>query len=266
MMPKSVTWRWMGFVSAVLGVLGAVLTPTCAAEVDEVDAVRDAKICWANLHAIEAAKEMNSLENACAPGDVIESDDLVGDEYYLTEVPICPSKLPYLIMPIGCPPVCTSGLPGHSILATAIQAANADSKTPNPLGVALAKYPVARRQSEIGEVLWEVVRNHDDSLVRAMSVLAIISLEPSKSNVFDIPRFPKHLADLVTRTPGTTIEFADQESKARFDLANKILAEFLAKGGAKFDWTPRENYFESSLDFSAKQVLDWNRSKIPPKN
>ncbi|MBI3736324.1 hypothetical protein HY256_07395 [Candidatus Sumerlaeota bacterium] len=78
---------------------------------------RDVLKCQENLTKIVGAKEQWAFENGKPAGTPVTEGDFfpANHPYDAMPMPNCPSGATYIINPIGADPVCTSGLPGHSL-------------------------------------------------------------------------------------------------------------------------------------------------------
>ncbi|GIV08747.1 MAG: hypothetical protein KatS3mg019_0838 [Fimbriimonadales bacterium] len=72
------------------------------------------RTCVTNLRQINQAKEMYALATRASSGASVNMSDLVPN--YLQAEPFCPAGggAPYTVNPIGTPPTCPTGLPGHT--------------------------------------------------------------------------------------------------------------------------------------------------------
>ena len=72
--------------------------------------------CQQNLTLIDGAKEQLSLDsNNPRPNKPFTWEELATTEF-ISKIPLrCPSGNDYIISSIGTDPVCTAGLPGHSL-------------------------------------------------------------------------------------------------------------------------------------------------------
>lgn len=70
--------------------------------------------CQENLTRIDGAKEQWAMDSSKITGPQVTAEDLISPEL-LKEIPKCPSGGVYIINDVGTGPVCTSGLPGHSL-------------------------------------------------------------------------------------------------------------------------------------------------------
>jgi prepilin-type N-terminal cleavage/methylation domain-containing protein len=100
-------------VVAIIGIIIAIAVPGFI----RARATSRMRACQENLTKIDGAKEQWALETNQQPGATPAEADLAGTaNSILKTFPNCPSGYTYTINAVGTDPVCTSGLPGHSLV------------------------------------------------------------------------------------------------------------------------------------------------------
>ncbi len=114
---KPLVHKFMPDMSKLMEMTQKMMSGDADEEEEDDAAKKDRKVCRENLEKIDAAKQRWALENNRKPGDAPLQSDLYksGGKGYLKEWPKCPSDGNYVINSIGAEPVCSSGLPGHTL-------------------------------------------------------------------------------------------------------------------------------------------------------